>query len=51
VFEKLEAEIGKELVYAVFSSKDFSYRLGMYDRFVHDILDYPHEKILNRTDI
>lgn len=49
--KNIEAEIGKELVYAVFSSKDFSYRLGMYDRFVHDILDYPHEKILNKTNI
>lgn len=49
--KNIEAEIGKELVYAVFNSKEFSYRLGMYDRFVHDVLDYPHEKILNKMNI
>ncbi len=47
----IEAEIGKELAYAVFSTQEFSYRLGMYDKFIRDILDYPHEKILNKLDI
>lgn len=47
----IEAETGKELTYAVFGTKEFLYRLGMYDRFVHDILDYPHEKIFNKMDI
>lgn len=47
----MEAEIGKELTYSVFGAKEFLYRLGMYDRFVRDILDYPHEKILNRLEI
>ena len=44
----LESEIGKELVYAVFDSADFDYRLNACDKFVRDILDYPHEKIINR---
>lgn len=44
----LESEIGKELVYAVFDSDDFDYRLNACDKFVRDILDYPHEKIINR---
>lgn len=43
---KLEAEIGVELVYAVFDTKEFIYRLNMYDKLVRDILDYPHEVIL-----
>ena len=29
---KLEAEIGSELTYAVFDTKEFSYRLNMYDK-------------------
>ncbi|HDO23747.1 MAG TPA: hypothetical protein ENG99_00850 [bacterium] len=51
ILRNMEAEIGKELSYSVFGTKDFLYRFGMYDRFVHDILDYPHEEILNRLDI
>ncbi len=47
----IEAEIGKELTYSVFDTKEFLYRLGVYDRFIYDILDYPHEKILNKLDI
>jgi len=47
----IEAQIGKELVYAVFSTKEFLYRFGMYDRFVRDVLDYPHEKIVNKLNI
>lgn len=44
--KKIEAEIGAELVYAVFETKEFIYRLNMYDKLVRDILDYPHEIIL-----
>jgi hypothetical protein len=40
---KLEAEIGAELSYTVFDTKEFNYRLDMYDKLVRDILDYPHE--------
>lgn len=43
---KLEAEIGAELVYAVFDTKEFLYRFNMYDKLVRDILDFPHEVIL-----
>lgn len=51
VLKNIEAQIGKELIYAVFSTKEFLYRFGMYDRFIRDILDYPHEKILNKLNI
>lgn len=44
----LESEIGKELSYAFFDTKDFLYRLDVSDKFVRDVLDYPHEKALNR---
>ncbi len=48
LMKSLEAEIGKELKYAYFSTDDFKYRLGMFDKLVRDILDYPHRKVLNR---
>lgn len=47
----IEAEVGKELTYAAFSTQDFLYRLGMYDKFIRDILDYPHEKILDKLGV
>ncbi|MGB3921917.1 MAG: hypothetical protein WBL19_01370 [Minisyncoccia bacterium] len=47
----IEAEIGRELRYALFETADFQYRLGIYDKLVRDILDYAHEKILNKLAI
>ena len=51
VVSSLEALLGKELRYAVFETVDFQYRLGIYDKLIRDILDYPHEKILNKLGI
>lgn len=51
VLKNIEAEIGKEIVYAVFKTEDFVYRMGMYDRFIRDILEYPHEKAVNKLNI
>lgn len=48
---KLEAEIGAELVYAVFDTKDFLYRLNMYDKLIRDILDYPHEVVYQGKEL
>ena len=48
---KLEAEIGAELVYAIFDTKDFVYRLNMYDKLIRDILDYPHEVLLQVKEL
>lgn len=44
----IEANVGKDLRYAVMDTKDFLYRLSIYDRFVRDILDYPHEKLIDK---
>jgi hypothetical protein len=48
---KLEAELGAELVYAVFDTEEFIYRLNMYDKLVRDILDYPHEVLLQAKEL
>lgn len=48
---KIEAELGVELVYAVFETKEFLYRLNMYDKLVRDILDYPHEVVLQAKEL
>ena len=49
--KRLEAEIGAELTYAVFDTKEFIYRLNMYDKLVRDILDYPHEVLLQVKEL
>ncbi len=49
--KKIEAEIGIELVYAIFETKEFIYRLNMYDKLVRDILDYPHEVVLQVKEL
>lgn len=47
----IEALLGKELRYATFETTDFQYRLSIYDKLIRDILDYPHEKILNKLGL
>lgn len=47
----LEAEAGRELVYALLETKDFTYRLAASDKFIRNLLDYPHEKLVNRLKV
>ena len=47
----IEAEIGKEIAYSAFDTQDFEYRLGIHDRLVRDILDYPHVTLLDRMGV
>ncbi len=49
--KNLEAEIGKELSYAMFETSDFLYRRDMYDKLVCDVLDFPHEKVINAVGV
>ncbi|MFA6515438.1 MAG: hypothetical protein WCT42_04245 [Candidatus Paceibacterota bacterium] len=49
--KKIEAEIGTELVYALFDTKEFIYRLNMYDKLIRDILDYPHQVVLQAKEL
>lgn len=48
VIKKMEAEIGKEINYGVLGTDEYRYRLDVLDKFVRDILDFPHEKILDK---
>lgn len=47
----LESEIGKQLRYTVLTVQDYKYRIGVYDRLVRDILDYPHQVFLDRIGV
>jgi hypothetical protein len=46
----LEAELGKELRFALLTPADFSYRLTMHDRLLRDVLDYPHRIVLDKLE-
>lgn len=50
VVRNMEAEIGRELEYAFFDTGDFEYRLSMYDKLIRDVLDYPHEIVVNKIE-
>lgn len=45
---KLESEIGRELSYAVFDTKEFLYRLSMYDKLARHVLENEHRVLLNK---
>ncbi len=49
--KSIESEIGRELRYAVFETQEFRYRMGIYDRLIRDVFDYPHEVILDKIGI
>ena len=51
VIKSLEAEIGKELDYVVFDSEEFKYRIDMYDKLICDIIDLPHEKLIDNGQL
>lgn len=48
--KKIEADIGKELRWAMFDRDEFMYRLNMYDKLLRDMFDYPHTKVINKID-
>jgi len=47
----LEAEVGKEINYCLMTTKEFHYRYDMCDRFIRDLLDFKHEKLVNKLKI
>ncbi len=48
---RMESELGKSIQHTLMDSDEFRYRIDMYDRFLRDILEYPHEKLINRLGI
>lgn len=47
IIKGLESDIGKELDYVVLDTEEFRYRIDMYDKLVCDILDLPHERVID----
>jgi hypothetical protein len=48
---RMEAEVGKEIRYALLSSESFFYRLNVNDHLIKDVFDYPHRILHDRLNI
>lgn len=51
VIKTIESEVGKEIRYTLFETPDYKYRVGVYDKLIRDILDFPHEVILDKITV
>ena len=47
----LEAEIGKEISFAMMDKEEFNYRLAMFDRFTRTMIEGPHDKLINKLGL
>ena len=48
LLESLEAEMGREVNYSLMDSEEFKYRTNMFDKFIMEILESPHEIVVNK---
>lgn len=46
--QQIESELGKTIQYTIMDTEEFKYRMNMYDRFLKDIMERPHEKLMNK---
>ena len=44
----IEAEVGKNINYACMSTDEFRYRKNMFDKFIINVLEDPHEILVNK---
>ena len=51
IVKSIEADMGKDIRYAVLSAPDFAYRKSMNDKLVRDVLDFPHRVLVDRIGI
>lgn len=51
IMKSIESDMGKDIRYAVLSVPDFSYRKSMNDKLVRDVLDYPHQVLLDKIGL
>lgn len=47
----LEAELGIEIRFAAFTTDDLRYRIGMYDKLMRDVFDYPTEVLVDKYSL
>lgn len=50
VVKAMESEIGKELRYVILETQEFKYRASICDKLIRDVMDYPHQKLLDKLE-
>ncbi len=48
LIEDLEAEMSREVNYSLMGFDEFKYRVNMFDKFIMELLEAPHEIIVNK---
>ena len=48
IISTIESEIGREIVYGILDTRDYLFRLTSSDRFVRDVVDYPHKLLIDK---
>lgn len=51
IVKGIEAGMGKDIRYAVLSAPDFAYRMGMNDKLIRDIFDYPYQLLVDKLGV
>ena len=51
ILRSIEAEVGKELSYGALETNEFLYRVSVYDKFIRDILDMRHDRVIDRLGV
>lgn len=49
--KNMEAEAGREFTYALLETREFTYRFDASDKFIRDLLDFPHEKLIQKITL
>jgi hypothetical protein len=49
IIKTMEADIGRELRYAILETVEFHYRASICDKLIRDVLDYPHQRLLDKV--
>ncbi len=48
LLEDLEAEMGREINYSLMNMEEFRYRANMFDKFIMEVFESPHEVVVNK---
>ena len=48
ILETLSSELGRDVVYSIMDVEEYEYRYKMYDKFVRDIKEMPHDTVIDK---
>lgn len=48
VFDVISSEMGRDVTYSIMDVEEYEYRFRMYDKFIRDIIDAPHDVVIDK---